>query len=868
MSKQGSTNPGPTVPSRTGSSTLDTMLAALAPEALLGNTPYRDMWRESEARLVVLGSRAGLLAAATGLVLHHFLVDVPLNKAPVGLWLSYRFGGAAFFLILFAITFLPPFRRLPLARLPVLLAAVVLSTLEAKAVEWSPTVSYFWAFILAAGGVLLLRQSILGVLGSYALCVAVQWLVAWRTAHVQQAELISATLVGGLVIPLFRAHMVTDVRAFLSEKRELDAQKRLIETQIELDRVKTNFFTNVSHELRTPLTLVIAPLQELLRGPRLLAPEVRDDLELALRNAERLLVEINTLLDLSRLDARRERLYLKRVDVVQVLRQLVEGGRPLAESKHLDLSFQVVSPVQPFLVDQQKLEKVVLNLLSNALRFTDGSESSRGRVRVACGVRDTRFWCTVEDSGVGIPEEHLHRIFDRFHQVEGSARLRRGGTGIGLSLVKQLLDLHMGSITVRSRTGQGSAFTFDLPIDGSLYPVERVASVESSASETDEPGHAPAVANPVPTPPPGRVVATRLLGPIRPLVLLVEDNRELLDYVSRQLAEEFRIQTAGDAGEALAQIAKERPDLVVSDLMMPGRSGLELLRDVRSRAATRHMPFVLLTARADPESRVEGLEDGADDYLSKPFNPMELRARIRSLLAKGRMERELSDRNAFLHKVNLDLVLSKRKVLIETMEAFALAVEAKDPYTHGHSRRVSILAENVCRELGLGEAACETVHIAGILHDIGKIGMPETVLQKPGRLTGGELEIFKRHSQLGSRIVSAVTELEEVGRAILHHHERFDGNGYPDRLEGERIPVLSRILAVCDSYDAMTSDRPYRDSVPHADAIEEISRNRGKQFDPAVARAFLQLFSATAPEYPEASSGLRGLAPDAIRAGA
>jgi putative nucleotidyltransferase with HDIG domain len=861
--KQG-TNPGSALPSRTGSGTLDTLLAVLAPEALLRNTPYRGMWRESEARLVALGSRAGLLAAAAGLVLHHFLVDVPLHKEPVALWLSYRFGGAAFFLALFALTFVPPFRRLPWGRLPVLVAAVVLSTLEAKAVEWSPSVSYLWAFILA-GGVLLLRQSILGVLGSYGLCVAVQWLVAWRIAHVEHAELISATLVGCLVIPLFRAHMVTNVRAFLSEKRELDAQKRLIETQIELDRVKTNFFTNVSHELRTPLTLVIAPLEELLRGQRPLAPEVRDDLELALRNAERLLVEINTLLDLSRLDARRERLHLERLDVVQVLRQLVEGGRPLAESKVIDLSLQVVSPVPPFPVDRQKLEKVVLNLLSNALRFTDGKEGSPGRVRVACGVRDTRFWCTVEDSGVGIPEEHIHRIFDRFHQVEGSGRLRRGGTGIGLSLVKQLLDLHLGSISVRSRTGQGSAFTFDLPMDASLYPVERVDCFES----------APAPAEPAPTriasfrtAPLGRAAAARLEGSFRPVVLLVEDNRELLEYVSRQLSEEFRIVTAGDADEALARITEEQPDLVVSDLMMPGRSGLELLRDVRSRAPTRLLPFVLLTARADPESRIEGLEDGADDYLAKPFNPMELRARIRSLLAKGRMERELSDQNVLLAKVNYDLMLAKHKVLIETMEAFALAVEAKDPYTHGHSRRVSILAEKVCRELGLGEAACETVRIAGILHDIGKIGMPELVLQKPGRLTSAELETFKRHSQIGSRIVSAVTELEEVGRAILHHHERFDGGGYPGRLEGERIPLLSRILAVCDSYDAMTSDRPYRDCVPHCQAIDEISRNRGKQFDPAVAEAFLQLYAASPPDYPEVSSGLRGLSPDAIRAGA
>lgn len=868
MQKQGA-KLGSLARSRGGSPTLDAIVSGVLPEVLFKETPYRRMWREREARLVVLGSRTALLAIAFGLVLHYFLVDIPLHKAPAMRWVAYRFGGGAFFLALFLLYFAPLFRRTPWARLPMLVGTVVISALEAKAVGWSPSVSYFYAFILALAGVLLLRQSVLGALGSFGLCVTVQWAVAWRNGLVEQPEVISAAVVGSLLVALFRGRMVADVRAFLSEKRELDAQKKLIETQIELDRIKTNFFTNVSHELRTPLTLVIAPLDAVLRGPRALAPELRDDLELALRNAQRLLVEINTLLDLSRLDARRERLTLERVDVAQVLRQLVEGGRPLAESKHLELSFETVTPVPPFLVDRQKLEKVVLNLLSNALRFTDGQERARGRIAVRCGVRDTRFWCEVEDSGVGIPEEHLHRIFDRFHQIEGSARLRRGGTGIGLSLVKQLLDLHMGSVSVRSRPGEGSTFTIDLPMEASLYPADRVASFDAREPSRAEPAPTPiAAARTAPAVRGAGQATGRLVGAFRPLVLLVEDNRELLEYVSRQLGEEFRTQTAADADEALARIAQELPDLVVSDLMMPGRSGSELLRELRSRPATQHLPFVLLTARADPESRIEGLEGGADDYLAKPFNPMELRARIRSLLAKGRMERELVDRNAFLAKVNLDLVLSKRKVLIETMEAFALAVEAKDPYTHGHSRRVSILAEQLCRELGLGEAACETVRIAGILHDIGKIGMPELVLKKPGRLTTAELEIFKRHSQLGSRIVSAVTELEEVGRAILHHHERFDGGGYPDQLVGDRIPLLSRILAVCDSYDAMTSDRPYRDSVPHRQAIDEIARCKGKQFDPAVAHAFVQLYFDQGPEYPDLSSGLRGLSVEAIRAGA
>jgi putative nucleotidyltransferase with HDIG domain len=828
----------------------EAILQALFPERLLLGTPYRQMWREAEARLVVIAARTALITTAVGLVLHHFLVDIPLQKSPALRWMAFRFGGAAFFLFLLGLCFLPLFRRLPWARLPLLVAAMVISTLEAKAVEWLPTVPYFYAFVLALAGILMARQSVLGAIGSYGLCVAIQWVVAWRNTPVQGAELISATLVGTLLTVLFRGRMGVDIRAFISEKRELDAQKRLIETQIELDRVKTNFFTNVSHELRTPLTLVIAPLEAVLRGPRPMPDGLRDDLELALRNAQRLLVEINTYLDLSRLDAGRERLQLGMVDVVQVIRQLVEGARPLADDKHVELGFFQADPIPPFPVDRQKLEKIVLNLLSNALRFTDGDARSHGRVTVRCGLRDGRFWCSVEDTGIGIPEEHLPRIFERFHQVEGAGQIRRGGTGIGLSLVQDLLDLHMGSIAVRSRSGQGSTFTVELPTDASVYPDDRVASRDAGAAPGRVPTPVPAVRMVLAGSRPGKGAGRPAANAFQPLVLLVEDNLELLDYMSRQMAEEFRIRTATSVDAALEQIAEEMPHLVVSDLMMPGRSGADLLRDLRARPATRHLPFVLLTARADPESRIEGLEGGADDYLGKPFNPMELRARIRSLLAKGRMERELADRADSLAKVNTDLLLSKKKVLIETMEAFALAVEAKDPYTHGHSRRVSILSEEVCRELGLGEAACETVRIAGILHDIGKIGMPELVLQKPGRLTESELETFKRHARVGSRIVSAVTELEEVGRAILHHHERHDGEGYPDRLAGEHVPLLSRILSVCDAYDAMTSDRPYRTSVTHRQAIEEIGRCKGTQFDPAVAQAFLQLYRASPPHYP------------------
>jgi putative nucleotidyltransferase with HDIG domain len=855
----------------------EAILAAFMPERLLDGTPWLHVWREQETRSVVLSARIGLVVSAVGLVLHHFVVDVPLGLEPASLWAMYRFGSGAFYTSLLALTFIPALQRGRLARVVPMVLAVAIGCMQAKSVEWLPSVPYLYAFLVTLAAVLLLRQSAAVALATLSLCVVAQWFFAWRFTDVPAAKLLSgATLCAGLVV-LFRGRMAADVRSFLTEKRELEAQKRLTETQIELDRVKTNFFTNVSHELRTPLTLILAPLEAMLSGERPTAPETRTELELMHRNAQRLLRHINALLDLSRLDAKHEFLRLEELDVVDLLRSLVESGRPLAAKKRVTLELVADGPVPPLPVDRDKFEKIVLNLLSNAIRFTDGTETRRGTIKVRCGVRDGWLRCAVEDSGIGMPEDQLQKIFDRFHQVDGPTERGRGGTGIGLALVKELTAFHAGRVSVTSRLGEGSTFTIEIPTARSAYPPERLdrrqeqlpTPVDRRRPEQrgqlelllEGPRAAPRGVRLTPSP-----AGLRAAEAAKPLVLVVDDNREMLDFVSRQLASEFRIRTAEGAEEAHRLASIEAPAIVVSDVMMPGRSGTDLLRDFRSDPRLRHVPVILVTAKADLQSKIENLQEGADDYLAKPFNLAELRARIRSLLERRRLARDLAEKNEYLAKLNFDLVLSKRQVFLETMEAFALAVEAKDPYTHGHSRRVSILAERVAREMGLSEAECETVRIAGILHDVGKIGTPEAVLAKPGKVTPEEYEIFKRHSHMGWRIVSAVKELEGVARAILHHHERFEGGGYPGGLAGDEIPVLSRILAVADTYDAMTSDRPYRTGLGHGAAIEEIVRCSGTQFDAESVEAFLRLYEDTAPEFPDFPSGLKELAEaDALR---
>ncbi|HEY6004187.1 MAG TPA: HD domain-containing phosphohydrolase [Anaeromyxobacter sp.] len=853
--------------------TVDGVIHTLFPEALLEGTPWLELWRDHESRVIVLASRITLALTAVAYVAHWFLVDLPLRLQPLERWATYRFGSATLFAILLAVTLLPAFQRTPLVRLPLIVLAVALGALEAKTVEWQPRIAYTWAFPMTLAPLLFARLSVPGTLAAFGGCLGVQWLYAWRNTAVPTASLVSAATLSAIIAVVVRARQGNDVRAFLTEKREIDAQKKLIETQIELDQVKTNFFTNVSHELRTPLTLILAPLEAMLAAGRAVPRELRTELELMHRNAERLLRHINALLRLSRLDAKREYLKLDEVDPVEMLRSLLDSGRALAEKRHIELRFEPDVPMPRVVIDREKIEQIALNLLGNALRFTDGTEHRPGHVLVRCGVKGALFFFEVEDDGVGIPANEVTKVFDRFHQVPGHAS-RGGGTGVGLALVKELTEFHMGAVSVRSRLGRGSTFTVELPMDPSIYPPDRLDRRQGGlrpsherrrpisrphlelVSATELVRAPPPPAQPAATPPPPRVTVPES----RPLVLVVDDNSEMREFLQRQLGPEFRCAVSESADEAQRLAAKEVPDVVVSDLMMPGRSGTDLLHDLRSDPLTRRVPVIFVTAKSDVETKVRNLEEGADDYVSKPFSVVELKARIRSLLARRALERELAEKNEHLSKVNFDLVLSKRQVFLETMEAFALAVDAKDPYTHGHSRRVSILAERISREMGLSEKDVEMVRIAGILHDVGKIGTPESVLAKPGRLEPEEYELFKKHSALGHRIVSAVKELEPVGKAILHHHERFDGNGYPAGLSGQAIPQLSRILAVCDTYDAMTTTRPYRTSLGHRAAVEELARCAGRQLDPDAVRAFLRLYEDAAPTYPAFPSGLRELA--------
>lgn len=275
-------------------------------------------------------------------------------------------------------------------------------------------------------------------------------------------------------------------------------------------------------------------------------------------------------------------------------------------------------------------------------------------------------------------------------------------------------------------------------------------------------------------------------------ILVVDDLALNREYLAALLERDgHAVYRARSGEEALEIVAREQPDVVLLDVMMPGMNGFEVCRELKEHAATRLIPVVLVTALGDSADKIEGLNAGADDFLTKPVNLPELQARIRSLL---RLKHHTDD---------LD---SADSVIM----SLALTIEARDAYTNGHCQRLAGYACALGRSIGLGEEDVAALERGGFLHDVGKVGIPDAVLLKPGKLTDAEYELIKQHTVIGDRLCGGLRSLKRVRPIVRHHHERLDGSGYPDGLEGEDIPVLAQIMGIADVFDAATTSRPYK----------------------------------------------------------
>ena len=433
----------------------------------------------------------------------------------------------------------------------------------------------------------------------------------------------------------------------VQQSRLYQKTREQAERLLELDKQKTEFFQNISHEFRTPITLIQGPLESAITSQQGLSTSQS---KIALRNSRRLLRLVNQLLDLQRLDAGRMQPKFHPCDLVEFVHQIVESFRPYCERKGLRLVTEFETCPNIYL-DIEKFDKVVYNLLSNAMKFTPEGGT------IAIRVRPNRENCIlqVQDTGIGIKQEQIAHLFERFRQAEGSENRSYEGTGLGLALVKELVEVHGGQVTVQSEYGVGTTFTVSLlPGNQHLNPEqvqETVAEINPSRANVEL-----ADLDLLESQEQERENQLRIedesnssLSPTSPLILIVDDNPDLRAYVSGILRDNgYRVKTARNGSEGFEEAKAIAPNLIVTDLMMPVVTGLEMIQMIRSEENLKGIPIVLLTAKADEDSRVEGTERGADAYLAKPFNDRELLAEVRNLLALKENEQRVVELNTYL----------------------------------------------------------------------------------------------------------------------------------------------------------------------------------------------------------------------------
>ena len=419
-------------------------------------------------------------------------------------------------------------------------------------------------------------------------------------------------------------------------KRETALEQVVAERTAELkqaNELKSRFLANISHEFRTPLTLTFGPLDDLLQGRFKVEEAARPYLENARRNGSKILRLINQLLDLSKLDAGALLLRVKQYDLAQHIRQITALFESLAETREIDFVIQI--PDEPFyhVYDADKLEKVVINLLSNAFKFTPKG----GKVSIALDQKeDDVAEIKIADTGVGISKEHLPHLFDRFYQVESDTKRSYEGTGIGLALVKELVELHEGTIEVKSTAGFGTSFLVQIPSGESTDMIAETneLSAEPDVLEYGEFNLEPEAIKQLPT---SDQSAT---DTHQSHILVIEDNPDMRTYIRGHLDESYTIIEAENGRIGVEKAIEMVPDLILSDVMMPEMDGLEACAAIKADERTSHIPVILLTARAQVEHRIAGFESGADAYLPKPFNARELLVRVRTLIEDRRKLRE------------------------------------------------------------------------------------------------------------------------------------------------------------------------------------------------------------------------------------
>jgi PAS domain S-box-containing protein len=617
------------------------------------------------------------------------------------------------------------------------------------------------------------------------------------------------------------------IAAGVADARAHEEERRRAEALAELDRAKTAFFSNVSHEFRTPLTLLLGPLEEVLGDAAGVPAPARELLTTAHRNGLRLLRLVNTLLDFSRIEAGRAQASFEPTDLAAYTAGLAGVFRAATDRAGLRLLIDCETIKEPVYIDRDMWEKIVLNLISNAFKFT-----FEGLIEVSLRPEDRHAVLTVRDTGVGIPEDALPHLFERFHRVRGTRARTHEGSGIGLALVQELVRQHGGQITVTSQVGEGTAFRVCVPLGTAHLPADRVQA-----------GHAPATTAtgadpflqealrwlpdagaelPLDEARPGDRWESAAAGAEAPKILLVDDSADLRDYLRRLLQGQYQVRVAGDGRAALTLAKTWRPDLIVSDVMMPEMDGFGLLHAVRHDPELRALPVILLSARAGEEAAVEGLAAGADDYLSKPFSARELLARVRThLTLAGERARAAEERSRLLEGER-----AARGEAVERAQQLEAVIESIAEPVIVYNARGTIVRTNTAAHTLFGSAIAGDI-LAGspeMQHAVGMRALPGTdwpPSEMPARrILAGEVltgptavDMLSRDNQGNDhylRVVGApIRDVE--GRVIggvnvIHDLTELHALELAVRMERDRLDqvldLLPDAVVVCDSTPA------------------------------------------------------------------
>jgi signal transduction histidine kinase len=590
-------------------------------------------------------------------------------------------------------------------------------------------------------------------------------------------------LTGVIVVTGSYVHSRWRFREFVL-RYELDQNRKALEESNqklkELDQIKSRFFANISHELRTPLTLLLAPLETLLRRfNRSMDQETGDLLTTMHANGMRLLKLINDLLDLVRLESGRMEVKQEPVEVEEFVKGLASAARQVADDKRLKLETYVDPGLGTVLADRDKLEKILLNLIFNALKFTP----SGGRVSLRAEKQGEELVLTLSDTGMGISEKNLPFVFDRFWQADGSSKRKYQGVGIGLALVKELAEIQAGKVDVQSQEGKGTTFTVRLPYrkaDPTAKPKPQESVEVAAPASTGTVSSEEWLANLYRRAElfPAMTALQDSLKPVevshngnRPKALVADDEPDMLRFLKSQLSAYYQVLEAVDGQQAIEKASQFLPDIILLDMMMPEKDGLQACREIREKTSTQGIPIILLTARADEETKLTALEAGASDFLAKPFSTTELHVRIKNLVESHQYQRKVSQQNQVLEstieqlkETEMQLVQTEKLASLGRMSA-GIIHEINNPLNYATTGLFTL------RNKGKHLAAEHREEYAEILNDVEEgIKRVKTIVS--------DLRMFT-HPDTESR---DQVEVADVVAAAL----RFLSNEWKDRVRIEQ----------------------------------------------------------------------------------